>query len=130
MAVKFEDVKNYLYTMGCQIEFESPEEEILVVTDESKGIKDLIIDCESPIIILEQVIFDIKTESTAMFKTLLKWNREIIHGAFVINDSGDKLIFRDTLQLENLDFNELEGSINALGLALAEYSDQIILFAR
>jgi len=38
------------------------------------------------------------------------------------------VLFRDTLQLENLDKNELEGSIRALGLALAEYSAELLAY--
>jgi hypothetical protein len=57
-------------------------------------------------------------------------NRTLVHGAFVLNDEGTKIIFRDTLQLENLDKNELEGSINALSIALAEYAGELIEFSK
>jgi hypothetical protein len=56
-------------------------------------------------------------------------NQDIIHGAFVIDESGEKILFRDTLQLENLDLNELEASINSLSLLLSEYSDELIKFS-
>jgi hypothetical protein len=65
-----------------------------------------------------------------MFKELLKKNRDIVHGAFVLNETGDKVIFRDTLQLESLDLNELEGSINSLSLLLSEYSEELIKFSK
>ncbi|MBT6225163.1 MAG: molecular chaperone Tir, partial [Candidatus Scalindua sp.] len=39
-------------------------------------------------------------------------------------------IFRDTLQLENLDKNELEASITALSIALAEYAGELIEFSK
>ena len=82
------------------------------------------------ILIMEQNIFDINPNNTTVFKELLKKNRDIVHGAFVLNESGDKVIFRDTLQLENLDLNELEGSINSLGLLLSEYSSELIKFSK
>ena len=50
------------------------------------------------------------SDNTDTFKELLKKNRELVHGAFALDDSGKKVIFRDTLQLENLDMNELQGS--------------------
>jgi hypothetical protein len=40
------------------------------------------------------------------------------------------VIFRDTLQLQNLAPNELEGSINSLGLMMAEYAEEFIRFAK
>jgi hypothetical protein len=57
-------------------------------------------------------------------------NRELVHGAFVLDENGKIVLFRDTLQLANLDLNELEASINALGLGLAMYADELIGFAK
>lgn len=130
MAEHFNKVKNYLFELGYQISSEDPENELVVINDESKGIKDLIIDCEAPILIFEQLIFELKQDDPQILKKLLLWNREVVHGAFVLDDSGTRVLFRDTLQLENLDLNELEASINALGLAMAEYSGEIINFAK
>jgi hypothetical protein len=90
----------------------------------------LVIGCADPILIMEQNIFDIKKDNDRIFKELLKKNRDIVHGAFVLNETGDKVIFRDTLQLENLDLNEIEGSINSLELLLSEYSSELIKFSK
>ena len=65
-----------------------------------------------------------------MFKRLLQKNRDTIHGAFVINEAGDRVLFRYTMQIENIDFNEFESAINSLGLLLSEFSDQIIEFSK
>jgi len=62
------------------------------------------------------------------YKRLLQMNRTLVHGAFVLDEAGESVLFRDTLQLENLDLNELEGSINALSLALAENANELIAF--
>ncbi len=130
MAEHFNKVKNYLFELGYQISSEDSENELVVINDESKGIKDLIIDCEAPILIFEQLIFELKQDDPQILKKLLQWNREVVHGAFVLDDSGTRVLFRDTLQLENLDLNELEASIDALGLAMAEYAEEIIKFAK
>jgi len=79
---------------------------------------------------MEQFIFNISNQSEKVFKSLLQKNRDIIHGAFVLDESGTRVIFRDTLQLENLDLNELEGSLNSLSLLMSEYSDKIIEFSK
>lgn len=130
MADHFNKVKNYLFELGYQISSEDSENELVVISDESKGIKDLVIDCEVPTLIFEQYIFELKQDDPQILKKLLQWNREVVHGAFALDDSGSKVLFRDTLQLENLDLNELESSIDALGLAMAEYSEDIIKFAK
>ena len=128
--VDFEKVKDFLLDMGFVMSQEDPQEELIVIDDEERGIKNLVIDCESPILILEQVIMPMPQDSSDFCKRLLQMNRTLVHGAFVLDDEATTLLFRDTLQLENLDRNELEGSIDALSLALAEYGSELVSFAR
>ena len=128
--VDFEKVKDFLLDMGFVMCQEDPQEELIVIDDEERAIKNLVIDCESPILILEQVIMPMPQDSSDFCKRLLQMNRTLVHGAFVLDDEGTTLLFRDTLQLENLDRNELEGSIDALSLALAEYGSELVSFAR
>jgi len=126
----FEKVKDFILDMGFTISHEDPKEELVVIDDDDRGIKNFVIDCEAPIIILEQVIVPMPDYSSDFCKRLLQINRTLVHGAFVLDEDGTTLLFRDTLQMENLDRNELEGSIDALSLALAEYADELVTFAR
>jgi hypothetical protein len=130
MENNFEKVKSYLTELGHNISFQDVENQLLVINDESSGIYNLVFGCADPILIMEQNMFDISPNNTDVFKSLLKKNRDIVHGAFVLNEEGNKVIFRDTLQLENLDLNEIEGSINSLGLLLSEYSNELINFSK
>lgn len=116
--------------LDFNIVFENYEDGILMISKESEGIKNLILGIASPILIMEQHIFNIKNKNTDVFQKLLQKNRDIIHGAFVLDETGQKVIFRDTLQIENLDLNELEASLNSLSLLLSEYSEQIINFSK
>ena len=128
--VDFEKVKDFLLDMGFVMSQEDPQEELIVIDDEERGIKNLVIDCEATILILEQVIMSMPESSYDFCKRLLQINRTLVHGAFVLNEEGTTLLFRDTLQLENLDRNELEGTIDALSLAMAEYGGELVSFAR
>tara|TARA_B110000211_G_scaffold233042_1_gene298193 strand:+ start:304 stop:699 length:396 start_codon:yes stop_codon:yes gene_type:complete len=126
MNNNFSKIKNYVTELEYTIVNESEADSILVIEAEESGIKNLVLGCEDPILIMEQYITDIDSTSSEVYIDLLKKNRDIIHGAFVLDDSGKKLIFRDTLQLENLDLNELESSINSLSLLMSEYSSELI----
>ncbi|HCG72365.1 YbjN domain-containing protein [Nitrospinaceae bacterium] len=126
----FEKVKDFILDMGFTISHEEPKEELVVIDDDERGIKNLVIDCEGSIVILEQVIIPMPKESSEFCKRILQINRTLVHGAFVLDEEGTTLLFRDTLQLENLDRNELEGSIDALSLGLAEYASELVSFAR
>jgi hypothetical protein len=126
----FNTIKEYLLDLNYDIIRENPANGILVIEQENVGVKNLILGIAPPILIMEQYIFKINNKNEEVFKSLLQKNRDIIHGAFVLDESGSKVIFRDTLQIENLDLNELEGTLNSLSLLLSEYSDQIIKFSK
>lgn len=123
-------IKNYLMQLDFNIVYENASDGILMISNESEGIKNLILGIAPPILIMEQHIFNIKNRNEEVFKKLLQKNRDIIHGAFVLDETGQKVIFRETLQVENLDLNELEASLNSLSLLLSEYSEQIINFSK
>lgn len=130
MATNYEKVRDYIMELDYSIIHEDPEEEIFVVDHEEDGIKNLVIGVADPLLIIEQFMFDIKNESSMIYKDLLMKNRDIVHGAFVLDENGSKVIFRDTLQIENLDLNELEASVTSLSLLLTEYSENLIEFSK
>ena len=126
----FQKVKEYLLELELDISQEDAEDGIFVINREDAGIKNLIIGIADPILVMEQFIIEINNESTAVYKSLLQKNRDIISGAFVLDETGKKIIFRDTLALENLDFNEVEESLNSLTVLLGEYSEEILKFSK
>ncbi|MFC2109547.1 molecular chaperone Tir [Bacteroidota bacterium] len=130
MKKQFNIIKNYLLELNYNITHEDEKEGILMIQNRNEGINNLIIGIASPILIIEQYIFKIPKPSENIFQQLLQKNRDIVHGAFVLDETGEKVIFRDTLQIENIDLNELEGSINSLSLLLSEYSENIIQFSK
>ena len=130
MSEYFNKVKEYLLDLEYRIVSEDTNEELVVVEKEEDGISNVIIDCEDSILIIEGLLFEMNKGSEEIFVSLLKKNREVVHGAFVLDESGKKVIYRDTLQLENLDQNELEASLNSLKLLLSEYSEELIEFSK
>jgi len=127
---KFNLVKQYLLDLEIPIIEEDAAEELVVVDDEENGVKNMVIDCEEPILVIEQVIMTVPQNPKNLFQRLLQMNRELVHGAFVLDDAAEVIIFRDTLQLENLDCNELEASIHALSLALSEYGSELLAYLK
>jgi hypothetical protein len=126
----FAKVKDYLIELDQNIVSESEEDGVFVIDNEDMGITNMFIAVADPILIVEDYLFELKQESIDTFRELLKKNRDIVHGAFCLDETGTKVIFRDTLQIENLDLNELEGTLNSLSLLLSEYSAEIIQFSK
>ncbi|MCG2615982.1 YbjN domain-containing protein [Terrimonas sp. NA20] len=123
-------IEDFALKLNCRIVYKNELNGILKIDNQPDGIHNLIIGIAPPILIMEQYLFSFREDNMDMFKKLLQKNRDTIHGAFVINEEGDKVLFRYTMQLENIDFNELEGALNSLGLLLSEFSRQIIDFSK
>ena len=130
MSENLAKVKSYSMELDLNIVKENEAEELVVVEDSENGIQNMIIDCEPPIVVLEQLIMEVKNDNCDLYKRLLQMNRSLVHGAFVLDEDGRYLFFRDTLQLENLDLDELEASIQSLSLGLAEYGNELLDFAK
>ena len=126
----FDDVKGFVQELQLSVVKEDPPEGILVVDDEERGIKNLVLDCEDPVLIFEQVIMAVPERPGDVFKRLLQMNRSLVYGAFALDEEGLRVVYRDTLQLANLDLNEVEGTVEALSLALAENAAELIEFSR
>ena len=130
MENHFSKLKSFLLDLEYTIVKENAEEQLFVAENLEAGVTNLIIDCEDPLLIIEVYLFDIKNKNLETIESLLIKNRDIIHGAFALDESGKKVFFRDTLQLENLDFNELQATLYSLEILLSEYADNIIAFSK
>ena len=126
----FQTVKSYVQELNLVIVSEDPAQDILVVQDHERGINNLVIDCEEPILIFEQMVLDVPANPGNMFRRLLQMNRTLVHGAFALTEDGKRVLFRDTLRLAHLDLNEVQGTVEALSLAMAEHAAELIAFSQ
>lgn len=126
----FLNVEKYILDTGYSIKYKSKEEGIFVIENLADGVQNLIVGVAAPVLIFEQYLFTLQADSMQVFKALLMKNRDIIHGAFALTEDGSKVIFRYTLQIHNLDFNEFDAALNSLSLLLSEYSEQLIQFSK
>ncbi|PQJ35884.1 hypothetical protein BSZ35_15900 [Salinibacter sp. 10B] len=127
-AEVFQTICNWVGDIGLVISRKNTDEYLLVVEDEERGISNMVIDCEDPIVEIQQSIMAVPGEADTahLFERLLQMNGTLVHGAFMLSDDGTQIRFRDTLRLGTLDLEELRGTINALHFALEEYGDELI----
>lgn len=118
-----EEVKRMLLDLGLEIKEEIPEEEIFVVEDEERGIKNMVIDCEGELLIIEQPIGKVSEKHFGWF---LERNRDLPFGAFALDKEDGVILFRQTLRLDTLDYEELEASVNSLELFFAEWGEELL----
>lgn len=130
MVSYFDKVKDYLLELDFNIVKEDESDGLFVVENEDHGMKNVVLIVADPLLIVEQFLFELREESLEIYKSILMKNREIIHGAFALDESGKRLYFRNTHECENLDLNELEATLNSLELLLSEYSHTLIEFSK
>lgn len=123
-------VKNYVLELNYLITYENEEDGLIAIDKETEGIKNLVLGIADPLLIIEQFIIEVTGDHPEIYKSLLQKNRDIIHGAFVMDETGKKVIFRNTHELENLNLNEIEATLNSLGLLLSEFSEELIKFSK
>lgn len=124
----FDTVKQYLLDLQLSIVSEDVANCLVVVEDESRGLKNLVLDCEDSLLVVEQTIMPVPSNPGEMFRRLLQMNRYLVRGAFALDEESTRVLYRDTLQLAHLGPNDIEGTMDALSLALAEFGTELIDF--
>ena len=122
-----EDVESYLIRTGLDIE--EVEEDLWVLPLGDNGAR-LVVSFSPPVLVLRLKVLDLPADATqaaGLYRRLLELNAsDLVHGAYG-REEGD-VILTDTLELENLDFNEFQASIDAFQMALAAHREQLAAF--
>ena len=92
-----------------------------VVSDEEVGLESLLVQLAEPLVILRARVMDVPASGREkLFAELLRLNAaDMAHGAYAVD--GNAVIIIDTLEAETMDLEELQASIDAIGLALAQH---------
>ena len=106
-----DDIEHYLIQIGYP--YESVEPHVWVI----RNTANLVVTLEPPLVVFRMKLMNIPTSRKEdFFKLLLELNAShMIHGAYGIEDNNVVLI--DTLQSENLDYNEFQATLDALTLS-------------
>lgn len=112
-----EDIEQYMLDM--ELEFEETSEGVYHIFDDLDDINDIYVLYTPPIVTFIVRLMDVpKDNHEAFFRKLLELNGELVAGGYSLE--GDKVFISDTLQTENLDFNEFQASVESIATALVE----------
>lgn len=120
-----EEIEGYLIRLG--LPFEEVEQGLWIIHDDIGHIDNIVIRYDPPIVVFRVKVMEIPPQQREeFFEHLLRLNATLVQGAYGIENNNVVLI--DTLQAENLDFNEFQASVEALSLAIAQDYDQLATF--
>jgi len=87
------------------------------------GGAEVVVQFAPPVVVLRVSVMNLPAgaaRQAELCRHLLEYNvRDLVHGAYGLE--GDRVVLVDTLELENLDFNEFEASFDSMTLALATH---------
>jgi len=114
-----EDIESYLIQMDAH--YELVGEDIWVIKDQGP---DIVVTIGDPVVVIRVKVMDTTTVAKekleALYKKLLTLNAtEMMHGAYGLEEGA--VVVTAALQLENLDYNELQAALDDVSLAVSNH---------
>ena len=122
-----EDIESYLARAEVPYE-EVGEDGMWLVRDSSLG-ENIAIQAADSLLLFRVKVLELReiSDKAALYEELLRLNAsDLVHGAYGISDAD--VVLTCTLQLENLDYNELQGVLDDFSLALANHYEKLSKF--
>jgi len=118
-----DDVESYLLRTGLHHE-EIGEGMWLAEASNGPGI---VIHLSPPLLVFRMKVMDLPADEprcAALFRRLLQLNAtDLVHAAYALEEAD--VILTESLEVENLDFNEFQATIDSFQMALASHLDAL-----
>jgi hypothetical protein len=114
-----EEIEGFLFDLGYV--YEKLGDGLWLVHAEDEGVENVVVHHDHPYLTLRVKVMPTPSERREeFFEKLLRLNNtDMVHGAYCLED--DSVVIIDTIQSPNLDPNELQGSIDAIVMALTQH---------
>ena len=114
-----EKIEGYLINLG--LSFEEVGENSWLITDQDKGLEQVVVVYEDPLIVVRVKVMDLpKSGREAFYKKLLEINAsDLLHGAYALDN--ESVILIDTLQSADVNLEAFQASLDGIGLALTQH---------
>lgn len=122
-----DDIESYLTRAEVPFE-EVGDDGMWLVRDSGLG-ENIAIQTADSLLLFRVKVLELREvkDREALYEELLRLNAaDLVHGAYGISDAS--VVLTCTLQLENLDYNELQGVLDDFSLALANHYEQLSKF--
>lgn len=114
------DIEAFLIKMG--VSYDELGRNTWMIRDNEQQLDNLVVTLNDPVVVFHVKLMTIPGDCDRMrlYEELLRLNAtEMLHGAYGLE--GEDVVATDTLQGENLDFNEFQASVDALNLAITAH---------
>jgi len=119
-----EDLESFLIRMD--LEYQEIEPGMYLVHGRNSGLP-MVVHLADSLLLIRMKVMDmteVPDGKVDLYRTLLELNAtDVVHGAYGIEEG--ELIISDTLELETLDFPELQASMESIELAATSHMERI-----
>lgn len=125
--VSGQDIEGYLIKMG--VSYDELAQNTWMIRDAEDQVENLVVTLNDPVVLFSVKLAEIPPgcDRLRLFEELLRLNAsEMLHGAYGLD--GNAIIATDTLQAENMDFNEFQASVDALNLSITTHYRRLAPF--
>jgi hypothetical protein len=124
-----EDVEGYL--LRLELPFQEIEEGLWVIGDAQEAAP-VFLNYTPPLLLVRVEVMDAPDDEDlrkGLFRELLELNAtDMVHGAYGLD--GNEIVMIDTLQLADLDFSELQASLESIMLALRGHYETLLRYRK
>ncbi|MFW5994870.1 MAG: YbjN domain-containing protein [Spirochaetia bacterium] len=115
------------YLINLSLTYEEAGDDVWVINDGDKGLANVVIFAEDPLVTIRTKVMTLpEKDRSVFFEELLRLNADMVYGAYAIDDSDVVLV--ETFELSTLDYEEFQGALDAIGLALAQHYPRLSKF--
>ena len=122
-----EDVESFL--LRTEVESEEVEDGMWLVRSGADGAP-LVVHYSPPLLVFRLKVMDVPADErqcAGLFRKLLELNAtDLVHAAYGL-EAGD-VILTESLEVENLDFNEFQATVDSFQMALASHLETLSPF--
>jgi hypothetical protein len=122
-----EDIESYL--ARAEVPYEEVGEDGMWLVHASSLGENIAVKANGPLLLFRVKVLELREvkDRAALYEELLRLNAaDLVHGAYGISEGS--VVLTCTLQLENLDYNELQGVLDDFSLALANHYEKLTKF--
>jgi hypothetical protein len=122
-----DDIESYL--MRLDLPYDEIGSDTWMINSGQRS-HNLVVTLAGPVVVFRCKVMEVPaTRREELFRLLLELNvADLLHGAYGIE--GDAVVLSGALELENLDFNEFQATVEDISLALANHHAKLGKFLK
>jgi hypothetical protein len=122
------DVEAYLLRLSRHFRTVDGHDGTFLV-ETAAGMPPVAVRVQPPLVVMRVNVGEIDGEPAGLFRQLLELNaKQLVHASYGLDDG--RIVLSSALELENLDFNEVQATLDEMDMVLAQQLPELVRLAK